>query len=385
MLPSQIKNKGYWKVNGVEFDNKIRAVLSAQQQNLGPSNITYHYNDTWWDQHDWSVEPNESLDQLYLRRAKQLRETYDTLILRFSGGSDSVNILKTFVDNNIKLDVVVMSVWALGDPDNTIVPNNIEKVKLAFPMIEQLQAQGTELKVFVSDSSQLMSTLGDDLEWFLKIDAPRFSVIDITAHQIATVPELSQWNNPRTGCILGVDKPQVWCKHEKIWYSKLNDVLHTMHTKCNEMIPEPFYWTADMPEITIKQSHVVKNFYQKNQHLMESSITDPTTKSIVGKKSRLIPLIYPRYFDDVDLTKESLPYYDMTDHGQDYRREHGLGPQSPRGMGSDTLVHLSPYYKIWRDGIDHADSMIDRRFKNLDTIWQGGLIQLYTKPRWLGK
>jgi len=51
---------------------------------------------------------SESLDFLYALRARQLREKYDYLVLYFSGGADSTNILKTFIDNNIFLDEIVM-------------------------------------------------------------------------------------------------------------------------------------------------------------------------------------------------------------------------------------------------------------------------------------
>lgn len=109
------KNRGYWCVAGEYFNNKVTAILAAQHRELNFSDITYHYNDEWYDQHDWSVEPSESLDELYLKRARQLREKYKTLIFRYSGGADSTNILRTFVDNNIKLDIVTMNEWHAPD------------------------------------------------------------------------------------------------------------------------------------------------------------------------------------------------------------------------------------------------------------------------------
>ena len=63
-LFSQTKNRGYWKVAGQEYGNKVQAILEAQRLNLDITDISFHYNDTWWDQHDWAVEPHESLDEL---------------------------------------------------------------------------------------------------------------------------------------------------------------------------------------------------------------------------------------------------------------------------------------------------------------------------------
>lgn len=380
-----IKNKGYWIVNGVEFDNKVKAILSAQSQGLGIADINFCYNDQWWDSVDWSIEPRESLDELYIRRAQELRKKYKTIILRFSGGADSVNILKTFVNNNIKIDVVSINLWKEGDPDNTVVPNNIEKELLAFPMLKEMQQQGADFKVVLTDQSKLFSIVSEDLEWFLNIDTPRFTAIDLTAYRSCTGEDYAEWDNDSTCVISGVDKPQVWCKHDKIWHFKICDFLHTMHGQSNSMVQEPFYWTADMPEIPIKQSHVVKQFYQKNMHLMytDSEIGNNTTKSVVGK-NRLVPVIYPKYFGHID-PAGSLPYYDMSDSVLDYKKQNNLGKFSPRGMGSDTTLHLSEHYNNWKKGIDQVDAMVNRQFKNMDTVWQGGLIPIYTKSRWLGK
>lgn len=379
--PSQIKNRGYWKVNGVEYSNKVQAILSAQEQHLGLRDITYHYNDTWWDAVDWSIEPSKSLDEIYVQRAKQLREKYKTLILRFSGGSDSVNILRTFVDNNIKIDIVSINLWKEGDPDNTVVPNNIEKELLAFPLLKQLQEQGADFKIIVSDQSELFSILDHNPKWFLDIDAPRFSVIDIVAYRSCTGAEYLEYNNPETCIIVGSDKPQVWCKNEKIWHYKIYDCLHSMFNPANKMIPEPFYWSADMPEIPIKQSHEIKNFYRNKLDLMSGN----DDKQLITKKSRLIPIIYPKYFGHVDPHRDDLPYYDMTEDALKFKKDNGLGTWAPRGMGTDFTVHLSPYYAFWKGGIDLADTMIHRQYKNMDTIWQGGLQLIYTKSRWLGK
>jgi hypothetical protein len=103
------KNRGYWLVEDEYYTNKVNAIIAAQHRNLGPEGITFHYNDEYWDQIKWHIEPTETLKELYIQRAKQLRKKYKTLILRFSGGADSYNILRTFVDNNIKLDVVAIA------------------------------------------------------------------------------------------------------------------------------------------------------------------------------------------------------------------------------------------------------------------------------------
>jgi hypothetical protein len=382
---SEIKNQGYWTVDSEEFNNKVKAILYAQEKNLGTDSIQYHYNDQWWDQHDWSQEPVENLDDLYVKRAKQLRDQYETLILRFSGGADSLNILKTFVENNIKIDIVSVQLWKLGDPDNTIVPNNIEKELIAFPLLKELQSKGADFKVIVSDQSELFSVIADDPTWFLKFDTPRFTLTDIVAHRSCTTEEYQEYNKPSTCVIVGVDKPRVKVKHNKIWYFEIDDCFHSLHrTNESNMVQEPFYWTADMPEIPIKQSHEVKKFYKNNIELLAPA-EDPTIRLCAAtQKIRLVPIIYPRWFGHIDPSQESLPYYDMTKDALEWRKQNGLSAWSPRGMGTDRTMHLSPYYSTWQQGIELADSMIDRRFKRTNSIVIGGLFQGYSKKRWLG-
>jgi hypothetical protein len=382
---AKIKNQGYWTVDSEEFDNKVKAILYAQEKNLGVDSIQYHYNDHWWDQYDWSQEPADNIDDLYVKRAKQLRDKYETLILRFSGGADSLNILKTFVENDIKIDIVSIQLWKLGDPDNTIVPNNIEKELIAFPLLKELQSKGADFKVIVSDQSELFSVIGNDPTWFLKFDTPRFTLIDLVAHRSCTTKEYQEYNNPSTCVIVGVDKPQLKVKHNKIWYFEINDFLHSMHS-INEsnMVHEPFYWTADMPEIPIKQSHEVKKFYTNNIELLEPG-KDPTIRFAVQKKIRLIPIIYPRWFGHIDPTQERLPYYDMTEDALEWKKQNGFHNHGARGSGTDRNMHLSPYYSTWQKGVELADSMIDRRFKHTDSLMKGCLIERYSKKRWLGK
>jgi len=385
MIPlSEQKNTGYWKIGNVEYANKMQAFFAAQEQNLGPDSVSYHYNDLWWDQADWSKEPPETLDELYVRRARQLREKYDTIIIRFSGGSDSANILRTFVDNNIKVDVVAMAVYSDGDPDWTISPNNIEKRLLALPLIEQLKDQGAEFKAVVSDYGDALSILKDRPEWYLDYNTPKLTMVELLNFQCTRAPEYQEYNNSRTCTIVGKDKPGVWCSNGKIWFWKVYDFYSHMTQPCNDMIPEPFYWSADMPEIPIKQSHVVKNFYKDKLEGGNMVKFDMHSLTFTGK-CRLIPLIYPKYYGYIDPFDKELPYYDMSKDVVQWKKENDFSVWSPRIMGTDWTCHLSPYYQTWVDGIHNLDRKLKREFKNGETIWRDGIVPVYTKSRWLGK
>jgi len=371
------KNRGYWSVDNQFYTNKVRAIVAAQQRNLDYEAISFHYNDEWWDQIDWSIEPDESLQELYIQRARQLREKYETLILRFSGGADSTNILRTFVENDIKLDVVSINMWYQEGVDPWIQPSNIEKRDIAIPFATQLKEQGADFELVISNFSSTFASIGNDPDWILNIDAPRFTSIDISAHKAISTPEYAKWNRPSTAVITGIDKPQIWCRNEKIWYFAISDVLHTMHHKSNEMIQEPFYWTADFPELIVKQCHSSKNYYQ---HHLDKLVVGSGTALTATLKQDYIPLIYPKYYGHLT-PGEPLPYYDMSVDAMKFRNGNG---SAPRGTGFDFALEKLPNYNTWKQGIELADRLIDRRFKSKDSIQENGLLPMYTKPRWLG-
>ena len=77
------------------FGNKIQALQSNQP-------IQYYYYDDVWSKCDWTIEPSEPLEYYYKEQAQRIRDNYDYVVLCYSGGFDSSNILETFYYNNIK-------------------------------------------------------------------------------------------------------------------------------------------------------------------------------------------------------------------------------------------------------------------------------------------
>ena len=114
------KQSYYWSVNNKKIFTKNDAI---RESSLTNGKISFHVgNDECWKLSQ-SINLNTSLDSLYLSRALQLRQNYKKLRLFFSGGSDSLNILKTFIKNNITLDEIVVR-WSHKAIDgNFYVPN----------------------------------------------------------------------------------------------------------------------------------------------------------------------------------------------------------------------------------------------------------------------
>jgi len=362
-------NKGYWSTNGKIFDIKINALVEASKAG---TELEFHYNDAQWDKADWSKEPTESLYDLYAKRAHQLRKKYKTLILRFSGGSDSTNILKVFIENNIKIDAIVVNeFYELSGVDRASHPGSWEKLEIALPFLDKIQKDGVEFERYELDISRYFLDIGQSPDWIYKINAPRLRLVEIAAPRSAKHPALAKYDRPDTCIVSGIDKPWVWCKNDKIWYFSMSDLapvlVDPVHSK---MVQEPFYWTADMPELVIKQCHVVKKYFQQNPGLHPKGIDE--TVSVAATKSWLIPLIYDRYYDFKPGSE--LPYLNMSP----------VTKNGPYCGYIDFGIENMPIYQTHLDGIRLADKVVADRFKIDGSIEHGGIDAVYGKKRWLG-
>ena len=85
---------GYYQVNDLKIKSKIEACLTATQLNTVP---VWNFNDEYFSSFDWSIEPQEDIEELYKKRALELREKYDHIVIHFSAGRDSGNIMDTFI------------------------------------------------------------------------------------------------------------------------------------------------------------------------------------------------------------------------------------------------------------------------------------------------
>ena len=90
---------GYYRVGQQIFLKKIPALIEGTKTNIHPEWV---FHDQTFGLVNWEEEPKETLDDLYQQRAQQIRDRYDYVVLFYSGGSDSHNILNAFVKNNIK-------------------------------------------------------------------------------------------------------------------------------------------------------------------------------------------------------------------------------------------------------------------------------------------
>jgi hypothetical protein len=148
---------GYYKVGEYKTFSKMDAILLHDKTGMMPH---WNFNDEIFALYDWTIEPKQSLKEFYRQRAQQIRDKYDYLVLFYSGGADSTNILQTFINNNIKLDEVAQFYSYEGDKDYDS-NFNAEVVRVAIPWTRKIISanRNTYINHRIIDQSNLIEEI----------------------------------------------------------------------------------------------------------------------------------------------------------------------------------------------------------------------------------
>ena len=293
MVTLDLDKKGYYLVGWKKFYNKTEAVTYATKNSF---EVRWVFNDSVYSNIDWSIPIEVSLKELYRIRAQQLRNSYDYVILHYSGGQDSNNVLHSFIDNNIKVDHIVIQV---PEPQRKHTVNNdtswsnywAEIDYQAIPYLKSLGSKLDGIKITIQDMSSTPIELLSNDNWTEKLlpsASYNLGVIARAMGQYNTKDILNVSEKGKTSCqVLGIDKPMVYFDGMN-YYSFFVDqsAYHmqpldsTMKDLFHYSVTEFFYWTPDLPEIVVKQAQEIKKVCNANDTV--KYLFTKTTKSEVG-------------------------------------------------------------------------------------------------------
>lgn len=301
---------GVYRINDLKFYSKLQAIEYMQKTGV---HLHWDFNEAVFSSYDWTQEPTENILELYRRRAQQLRDKYDYIVLMYSGGADSTNVLKSFVDNDIKIDEVVsyMNYAATGDKDNYF---NAEIFKISIPVAEQLKTDYPWLKHRVIDLTEIIIDYfkknQTKFDWIYEMNM-LFSPNNSSKESLPL--KIKDWADiiysGKKFCVLwALDKPRIAHKNGKFLF-RFIDILDNAATVKSISGQQPytdelFYWTPDLPEILIKQGHLIKTYLSKpnleNLPFISKYKTDLAFKEINGVNYWLSnhgvhSLIYPKW------------------------------------------------------------------------------------------
>lgn len=268
---------GYYKVDDKIFCNKLQALLFASKNK---KNVEWIFHDDLYDFAGLNIKSydyNNSLENIYKNRALQLREKYDYLILNYSGGADSHNILQTFLKNNIKLDMVFIQ-WPMSLMDkNLYTPTDKNTSNFNFHSewdlvikhdLEWLSKNHPEIKIEIADwiEDLKLSFYGDTL--FEKNVTNLPSIARSQKQNRFSKTEILLSNKGlKVASIFGVDKIAIKIENNEMSFRMADTSCMTHSNPDNPNGLEYFYFTPDMPEIPAIQCYKLYETYLKRPEL----------------------------------------------------------------------------------------------------------------------
>ena len=96
----------FWTYRGKKYVNKFQTIIDAQHDSF--DKIRFNLFDKQFDIYDWSQYPDQTGEELYLERLKQLKEKYNYIRLGYSNGTDSQTIVDVAIKHNIHIDEFVV-------------------------------------------------------------------------------------------------------------------------------------------------------------------------------------------------------------------------------------------------------------------------------------
>ena len=285
----------YYKVNDIKFKYFTDAINHKRKLNNAQFEIEWEFNfENELKANDWNIEPHETLDQLYFKRAKELREKYDYIILYYSGGSDSHNVLMSFYNQGLHIDEIQTSIIGIAnryltfdiDDPKSISAQNFE-AEYELNVINKLKFIKTHMpktKISIFDSSKFItktiSTLDENNadSWINIWSGSGHISQHLKINIFYSIENKRLFENKTKICILtGADKPKIEYNEDGFLYFRFNDAsfnwMNPTAIKESDQYKriyfEAFYWNKSTIRMLTKQLYTVKSFLSKNPNYIK--------------------------------------------------------------------------------------------------------------------
>lgn len=293
------KKLGYYTVGQTEFDSKIQACLYANKIN---QEVKWHFNDDIFNSYSWKNEPALTLDELYDAKTKQLREKYDYIIISYSGGADSHNIVESFLRQNLHIDELIVNTMEKGSKKFTIIDPTIKNPENAasehylqtLPRLQEIKNKSPKTKITILDLTDYLfeSWLSvGDASWVLD-KREGLNPLNVTRFNYIHFNDVRKQfdKDKKIALILGVEKPRTFIHSNNNFFIRFTDratniITISEHIKeYSNATVEYFYWSPDSCDILCKQAHTIKKWLElspENQPLwFHKNMTNETFRLI---------------------------------------------------------------------------------------------------------
>ncbi len=332
---------GFYEVGSKNFINKPEALMHATT--TGQS-VRWNFHDKIFNTLNWTKQPNVALSELYRRRAQQIRDEYDYVVVNFSGGADSWTTLHSFLSNGLHVDEVFTR-WAFVEQKYKKInftdrreSNIISEYEYAvLPVLEHIRKNYPKTQIYIDDYSDGYES---------DIEEKKFTQLFGHYLCVGTVHRFFRKSpfeidaakkNKRVAIVHGLEKIQC-CVKDGEFFAYFHDSLPGTDLDPDRNLV-PFYYTPDLPELPLAQAHELKQFYERNLDRVNESPKDYL-------RDTYIKVCYPDYNYQTFQTGKALG-------SEIWESEFWIRHHNPR------------YFDNWKWAINQYASGVDERFCQL--------------------
>ena len=261
---------GYYLVGDYKTYSKIAALERANLVNIP---VEWIFNDSVFSTHPWKIDTGVDIKILYKKRAEQIRNKYDYIVIWYSGGVDSFTMLNTFKENNIHVDEIAQYHAYEGEKTwDSYLNKELELV--AIPQTQEFLKKMPHTKHRMIDLTPIINSVYD-------IDDNKFDFIyksnkSFGPDQLARTyfrEKVSDWqkiiaSGKKLCFVWATDKPPV--RHDILddkYYLEFIDIIdgagvgpRTQMLNRPEEHDELFYWSPDAMDLMARQGHIIANY-----------------------------------------------------------------------------------------------------------------------------
>jgi len=267
---------GFYLVNGFKTYSKVEALEIATATNHP---VKWIFNDLEFSSHDWTKEPTESLPELYAARARQIRESYDHVVIFYSGGADSGNVVNSFVDNGVPFEEIATYNYWKADPRKDTYFHG-EQTKVSYPRIKELQDRGIKFLHRPIDLSDIAYDIFTDDYWSTNrayyanghwgMTHLAKSYIRERVDDYKKIIE----SGKKLVFVWGSEKPRITYKQstDQYFFRFVDNIDNGISTRQlllsrEEEHDELFYYNPNCAKLLCKQGHTIMNFFRQHKQM----------------------------------------------------------------------------------------------------------------------
>jgi hypothetical protein len=380
---------GYYSCDGINFIVKNQAYIHATKTGKP---VAWHFHDEVYSKFPWYIEPDIGLEQLYDMRARELREKYDYLIVMYSGGADSHNIVKCFQRQGLLIDeIITMNAhegnknFKIIDPTVTDAWNLDAEYDLqALPRLNELRNEmpGTKFTILDTTANSIDRFDSLDEEWVTDARGclslayrERFNI-----YHFKSIRENFD-KGKSVGIVDGIDKPIVNVYDNRVFISFADAVCNGSIVAEQNFIysnvrAEYFYWAETTAPLIAKQAHIVKRWLENNPSMLP--FWDGHVSTMEQKWANLD--MTNALLRDIIYTTWDTSWYQVSKGRNGFA---GSWVNKEFDMWAKKLVYGTKNYQIWQRGLQYVIDNAGNYVRLVDN--KKDALQIIRKEFYVGK